>query len=163
MDERDYKAINDELRILSECGITFGLANSREQCLNAIRQCADQFKKQLKEKEEKYTKVFTRVVEMADEIINRDAVIVKIETKLKKKDEEVEGLKMQLSAMKIGVDYPKKITELQEQLTKSNEMNERLAEALTDIKNWDDRMEDKWEDQGLRAISALKEYQNSKK
>lgn len=33
-----------------------------------------------------------------------------------------------------------------------------LLKALEDIKNWDDDLEDEWEDQGYRAIAALKEW-----
>ena len=35
---------------------------------------------------------------------------------------------------------------------------EGLLKALTDIKDWDDDLEDEWEDQGYRAIAALKEW-----
>ena len=36
--------IKTKEKIADECGITFGLANSREQCLNAIQKYHDQFK-----------------------------------------------------------------------------------------------------------------------
>lgn len=35
----------------------------------------------------------------------------------------------------------------------------KLISALEDIKNWDDDLEDEWEDTGYRAIAALKEWQ----
>lgn len=34
----------------------------------------------------------------------------------------------------------------------------KLLSALNDIRNWDDDLEDKWEDQGYRAKAALAEY-----
>jgi hypothetical protein len=33
-----------------------------------------------------------------------------------------------------------------------------LIKALNDIKDWDDDLEDEWEDQGYRAKAALKEW-----
>ncbi len=33
-----------------------------------------------------------------------------------------------------------------------------LVDALNDIKNWDDQLEDEWGDPGFRAIEALKDY-----
>ena len=33
---------------------------------------------------------------------------------------------------------------------------EKMEKALIDIRDWDDDLEDKWEDQGYRAIEALK-------
>ena len=33
-----------------------------------------------------------------------------------------------------------------------------LLKALNDIKDWDDDLEDKWEDQGYRAKAALNEW-----
>lgn len=33
-----------------------------------------------------------------------------------------------------------------------------LVQALEDIKNWDDDLEDEWEDAGYRAIAALKKH-----
>lgn len=33
---------------------------------------------------------------------------------------------------------------------------EKMERALIDIRDWDDDLEDKWEDQGYRAIEALK-------
>ena len=40
----------------------------------------------------------------------------------------------------------------------------KLLAALRDVKNWNDQLEDKWEDQGYRARAALDEYyhQNTK-
>lgn len=35
---------------------------------------------------------------------------------------------------------------------------EGLIKALTDIKDWDDDLEDEWEDQGYRAKAALNEW-----
>lgn len=35
---------------------------------------------------------------------------------------------------------------------------EGLLKALKDIKDWDDDLEEEWEDQGYRAIAALKEW-----
>lgn len=34
----------------------------------------------------------------------------------------------------------------------------KLLSALNDIRNWDDDLEDKWEDPGYRAKAALAEY-----
>lgn len=34
----------------------------------------------------------------------------------------------------------------------------RLLSAMNDIRNWDDDLEDKWEDTGYRAKAALAEY-----
>lgn len=34
----------------------------------------------------------------------------------------------------------------------------KLLSALNDIRNWDDDLEDKWEDPGYRAKAALVEY-----
>jgi hypothetical protein len=34
----------------------------------------------------------------------------------------------------------------------------KLLSALNDIRNWDDDLEDKWEDTGYRAKAALAEY-----
>lgn len=34
----------------------------------------------------------------------------------------------------------------------------KLLKALNDIRNWDDDLEDEWEDQGYRAKAALAEY-----
>lgn len=36
------------------------------------------------------------------------------------------------------------------------EKAEKMEKALIDIRDWDDDLEDKWEDQGYRAIEALK-------
>ena len=33
----------------------------------------------------------------------------------------------------------------------------KLEKALEDIRDWNDELEDQWEDQGYRAIEALKE------
>jgi hypothetical protein len=33
-----------------------------------------------------------------------------------------------------------------------------LIDALNDIKNWDDQLEDEWGDPGFRAIEGLKDY-----
>lgn len=120
MDERDYKAMNDELKSAEE------LANN----------WADEYYERESER--------TSIIMEKDEWLNRRYNFLTGYNRCKE-------------------DLKKQLKEKEEELTKSNEMNERLADALIDIKNWDDRMEDKWEDQGLRAISALKEYQNSKK
>ena len=37
----------------------------------------------------------------------------------------------------------------------------KLLDALTDIKNWDEDLEDEWEDAGYRAIAALAEYKKA--
>lgn len=34
--------------------------------------------------------------------------------------------------------------------------SEKMEKALIDIRDWNDDLEDKWEDQGYRAIEALK-------
>ena len=34
----------------------------------------------------------------------------------------------------------------------------KLLSALNDVRNWDDDLEDEWEDQGYRAKAALAEY-----
>lgn len=48
------------------------------------------------------------------------------------------------------LQHPKWIMDLYDRV-------EKLEKALTDIKNWDDDLEDEWEDTGYRAIEALKE------
>lgn len=155
MDERDYKAMNDELKSAEE------LANN----------WADEYYERESER--------TSIIMEKDEWLNRRYNFLTgynrckedLKKQLKEKEEEIDRLKSDMKIKCNSYDHLHetnsynftKLCELQLQLTKSNEMNERLADALIDIKNWDDRMEDKWEDQGLRAISALKEYQNSKK
>lgn len=44
----------------------------------------------------------------------------------------------------------------------AEEKAKSLINALEDIKNWDDDLEDEWEDAGYRAISALKKWNESK-
>jgi len=44
-------------------------------------------------------------------------------------------------------------------LTEANQLiekSEKMERALIDIRDWDEDLEDKWEDPGYRAIEALK-------
>lgn len=38
-----------------------------------------------------------------------------------------------------------------------------LVKALNDIRNWNDKLEEEWEDPGYRAIDALKKFKQSKR
>jgi len=46
----------------------------------------------------------------------------------------------------------------QERKLRKNAKVSKLLSALNDIRNWDDDLEDKWEDPGYRAKAALAEY-----
>jgi len=48
------------------------------------------------------------------------------------------------------LEHPKWIMALYERV-------EKLEKALGDIRDWNDELEEQWEDQGYRAIEALKE------
>ena len=48
------------------------------------------------------------------------------------------------------LEHPKWIIALHERV-------EKLEKALEDIRDWNDELEEQWEDQGYRAIEALKE------
>lgn len=90
-----------------------------------------------------------------------------LQSKLKEKEEEIERLKLfeKLNENKRALmnNMEEDYKELEEQLTKSNEMNERLAEALFEVKF------DNIQYGGITGVvkdkmnEALTEYQNSKK
>ena len=79
-----------------------------------------------------------------------------------KQQTAVQSLCMKL-AMKLGmpnaiafyVDHEQEILEALEMEKKQNKI---LIDALKDIQNWDEEHEEKWDDQGDRAQSALKKY-----
>jgi hypothetical protein len=47
--------------------------------------------------------------------------------------------------------------------TITNEKHKILLDALNDIKNWDDDLQDEWGDCGYRASAALEEFDNQNK
>lgn len=140
MDERDYKAMNDELKSAEEIlipkieeltdEVDEKIGFLKEAILQSHEEYADQFKKQLKEKEQESI--------MLEKMCNRA-------------QDHAEGLL--------------------KQLTKSNEMNERLADALESSVNgliwFQEEYPSSYSKNDMEHLTKCKdiltEYQNSKK
>lgn len=91
---------------------------------------------------------------MKDESIGFQSEIIDLQKQLKEKEEEIDALN-RLCSFK-----GKSIEGLMEELTKSNEMADRLADALDTIRFY---VKDSSDSDFKKVLIALKEYQNSKK
>lgn len=152
MDERDHKAMNDELKKEQP---SIELQISDEQ-LDKIKSC-----EVLKINGMEFISR-TKTTEMLIKFANEQ---------LKEKEEEIDRLKSDMKIKCNSYDHLHetnsynftKLCELQLQLTKSNEMAEKLAEALFEVKF------DNIQYGGITGVvkdkmnEALTEYQNSKK
>ena len=161
MDERDYKAMNEELKsaeyiidtnvVLAEvCAIGNDLYAGNTVYLNikeAIEEYASQFQKQLKEKEEE--------IEMLNSELQRKFIQWENQKQTIKNYQEV-----------VTKHFPAVYAcseNLDEELTKSNEMNERLAESLRKLSSQEHIEQDLYIRFTKDAFDILEQYQKSKK
>lgn len=143
MDERDYKAMNEELKsaesILGKnTGMTFDeetylIQTHFEYVIKSMEEYASQFQKQLKEKEEEIERL-------------RSSLFTS------------ERFRMEDAATSID---DRNI--LHAQLTKSNEMNDRLAESLRKLSSQEHIEQELYYRMINDAFDILEQYQNSKK
>lgn len=152
MDERDYKAMNDELKKEQP---SIELQISDEQ-LDKIKSC-----EVLKINGMEFISR-TKTTEMLIKFANEQ---------LKEKEEEIDRLKSDMKIKCNSYDHLHetnsynftKLCELQLQLTKSNEMAEKLAESLHKLSSPEHIEQELYYRMINDAFEILEQYQNSKK
>lgn len=172
MDERDHKAMNEELKSAEEIldakakryyGHTFSFFKFQLQAsiLESMEEYASQFKKQLKEKEEEI-----EAIKITNEMLTHDLVKAKEEIeRLRSSLFTSERFRMEDAATSIddrNILHAKHM-ECVKQLAKSNEMNERLAESLRKLSSQEHIEQDLYIRFTKDAFDILEQYQKSKK
>lgn len=155
MDERDYKAMNEELKSAEEIQ---EIIDSEKLLIMLARHYQDT--------KERYFDRHMKTVSASN--TNRRELTV-FEQSEWQSFPLVQGTKLQILIEKIASGYnftsilQKQLKEKEDQLTKSNEMNERLAESLRKLSSQEHIEQELYYRMINDAFDILEQYQNSKK